>query len=193
MNVTKNYPFTDSSKYAFDSSKISISGGNASLVLQNNTGQTYNQPFTSSTGFSFDSSKSEFSGGVVRQIDQRPTNALSYATYTTDINLNDGAGTLTGTATGGASVVSNKLDLSGGTIKYVDYDFTNNGNEMVQTGAIKFKYTPKTTGNPAANTTPFSISNADSDPTNRIEMFYSAGWRFSVYDSLKTMVGLSVG
>ena len=133
--------FNDSSGLTFsDNNKIEIVGGaNAALKLIDNTSQTFNQPFDSDSGFTYDSNKTEFTGGKIQQKDAVLTNSTCWATYTTNVNLNysTNSGTLTGTAVGGASVVSNRLDLAQSDLRYVDYQGVNNVDSLIQTGCLK--------------------------------------------------------
>jgi len=74
-----------------------------------------------------------------------PTNALSYATFTTDENLIDGGGSLTGTLNGTATVTGSRLDITGAVSAYCDFVATGNADTQ-QAFAIKFKYTPNYSG-----------------------------------------------
>jgi hypothetical protein len=106
-------------------------------------------PFTTPENYTFDSDVIEISGGEARLKDQRPSNATFYAGYySSSINGSWGNGVLTGTPIGGASVTGGKLDLTGGTVKYVDYDADLNADSQ-QIGCIRFLYTPNYTGSPA--------------------------------------------
>jgi hypothetical protein len=171
MSQTISYPFTTTTNYTFDSNKIEVTGGVAQLKPINNGAQSFIQPFTSDTGFTYDATKTEFSGGLLQQVSQQPTNSLSWATYTTDINLNYGGGTLTGTATGGASIVGNKLDLTGDTVQYVDYDADLNADSQ-GVGAIKIKITPDYTGAPANDGNFFTITKNAGDADNLITLIH---------------------
>jgi hypothetical protein len=141
--------YNNSSNFTFDANKIEFVGSVAQLKLVDDTGKTFNQPFTSSAGFTFDAAKTEFVAGKMQQKDQAPSNSTSWATYTTSINLSYGGGVLTGTATGGASITGNKLDLAQNDLRYVDYAGVGNADNQ-QLGAIKFKVTPNYTGSPAS-------------------------------------------
>ena len=94
----------------------------AHLVLVDKTAQTFNQPFTSDTGFIYDPAKTEFVAGRLQQVDLAPANYVSWATYTSTIDLSCGSGVLTGTGFGGAAVAGNQLDLAHDDVRYVDYD-----------------------------------------------------------------------
>ena len=93
--------FADDTGFTYDAAKAEFTGG---LVRQKSLAiiENYLQEFTSDSGFTYDSAKAEFASGLARQKTQRPANATCGATYTNDINLNWGDGTLTGTAFGGA-------------------------------------------------------------------------------------------
>lgn len=154
----KNFPlvFTSDVGFTYDNTKSEFVGGVCRQKL-NAVTESYIQPFTSDVGFTYDNTKAEFTAGVCRQTDQRPANATFGATYTSSINGNWGGGTLTGTAFGGATVGGGKLDLKGGTVKYVDYSGTGNAGSP-QVGCIRFKYTPNYSGVPSSDQNMFCIS-----------------------------------
>lgn len=162
------YPFTTPSNYSFDSNLIEVVGGVAQLVLQSSGGLMFSEDFADDTDFIYDSDKVEFTGGVVQQI-INPLNATFAANYNTDINGTWGAGDLVGVAIGGASVVGGKLDLKGSTIKYLSYDGVSNASSP-QVGAIKYKYTPNYSGAPSGSRVFFSITKANGNPDNRIQL-----------------------
>lgn len=150
--------FADDTGFTYDAAKAEFTGG---LVRQKLTAiiENYLQSFASDSGFTYDAAKSEFASGLARQKSQRPANATCGATYTNDVNLNWGNGTLTGTAIGGASVSGGKLDLTGGTIKGVSYVGTSNA-DSYQKGCIRFKFTPNWTGISYGTQSIFNIGRA---------------------------------
>jgi len=152
MAIQQNFPFTESSNYSFNSSLISVSGGTAQLILSDNTGQTFTENFASSTGFTFSNAGDiEVAAGILRQIDQTPAGETFYAGFSSSINGSRGAGTLTPTATSGSPTVSGgKLNLKGGTTKYVVWDANLNADSQ-QTGCMRFKVTPNYTGSPSTD------------------------------------------
>lgn len=158
----KNFPLSFASDvgFTYDPVKAEFVGGSARQKL-NAIIENYVQPFTSDAGFTYDSAKAEFTGGVCRSKDQRPLNATCGATYTNDINLNWGNGTLTGTAVGGASVSGGKLDLTGGG-RYLRYSATTNASSL-QEGCVRFRFTPNYSGVPATDMALFSISTSFGD------------------------------
>ena len=130
----------------------------------------FNTPFTNSGNYTYDSDYVEFTGTTARLKDLTPSDALSGAIYTTNINLqNWSLGSITGTAHGGASVSGGKLDLAYDDVRYVEYDATGNA-DSTQTGAVRFKYTPNYSGSPSANRTMFIISKALSVGNNLIHL-----------------------
>ena len=68
-------------------------------------------------------------------------NATFWATYTDSVNGNFGLGDTTGTPVGNAVISNERLDLASNDLSYVSYDGVGNAS-YVQTGAIKFKFTP---------------------------------------------------
>lgn len=143
------------------------------------TSAFFTEGFDSSTGFTFDTTKSEITGGLLQQKDTRPTDATFGATYTSVIDGSWGGGTLTGTGTGSPTITGNKLDLSGGTNKYVSYDANLNADSQ-QVGTIKFKLTPDYTGFPAATQTLFVITEADANNDNEIAVEQVTGGAINV-------------
>jgi hypothetical protein len=92
-----------------------------------------------------------------------------YAKYSTTIDATYAGGTDTGTATGGAAIASGILDLSHDDVRYVSYDGTSNVNNQ-QTGYIRFFVKPDYSGAPAADKVFITISKADIDAINLIEI-----------------------
>lgn len=166
--------FSSGTPFTYDSTKILFSAGVAKLNFVS-ASTTLNQPFTSSTGFTFDSTKSEFVAGKLQQKDTRPTNATFAATYTSTIDASWGNGTLTGTGTGSPVITGNKLDLTGGTVKYVDYAGTGNANALIQTGTIRFKITPNYTGAPSVVKVFFDLAQAAGNANNDVYIQHNPG------------------
>ena len=172
MSISISYPFTTPSNYVYDSDKVEILGGEASLKLTDLPNQDFNEDFADDTGFAYDSDKAEFTGGQVQQKSQAPANATLGASFTSDVNGNWGDGTLTGTPVGGASISGNRLDLAQNDIRYVDYDADSNADAQ-QTLAIKGKYTfPYTGAAPAANEL-FLITKESGSQLNLIRLYHT--------------------
>lgn len=152
-------------------------------------------PFTTPANYTFDSDVIEVSGGKARLKDQRPSGATFHANYNADVDGNWGDGVLTGTPVGGASVSGGKLDLTGGTLKYVDYDANLNADSQ-QVGAIRFKYTPNYSGSPATVRNFLTISKAV-DSTNLITVWHDSGGyiRLQIRDSANVSIiaGVALG
>lgn len=172
MSIQLVFPFTDPGNYTYGSN-VEVSGGVAKLKLVDLPNQNFNQSFDNDTGFTYDSDKAEFTGGLVRQKDQVPANAMFGASYTTNINGVWGDGTLTGAAVGGATITGNRLDLTGESIKYVDYDADLNADSQ-QVGCIRFKLTPNYSGAPASIKNFISISKQAGFNDNGIKIFQSS-------------------
>jgi hypothetical protein len=189
MSIELNFPFTVPGNYTYDPTKIAVSGGKASLVICDCPGVDFNQPFDSDTGFTYDSDKAEFTGGLVRQKDQRQTDATFGATYTNNINGNWGNGTLTGAAVGGASVASGKLDLAYGDLRYVDYNADLNADSQ-QEGAVRVKYTPNYSGSPASAQCIFTICETAGSTNNLIEVRHLTTGKIgiNIYNSAGTPI-----
>jgi len=162
------YDTDEQATFAHDTDEIQIDSNGATLKLIDDPLQE-NQPYDSDSGFTYDNTKAEFTSGVLRQIDNAPSGAISWVTYTNNINLNSGGGVLTGTSVGGAGVTANKLNLKGGTNQYVDYNAVGNCDSQ-QEGAIKLKHTPDYSGTPSNGQTIFTILRAAGDRKNRIAL-----------------------
>lgn len=187
MAFELNIPLNDSDNITFDSDKVQVVATGTKLKLINNSGQNFVEDFASDSGFIYDSAKAEFVGGQVQQKDQQPVASRSWVTYENGIDLNFGGGVKTGTAVGGAVVVGSKLDLKGGTLKYVNYDAVLNADSQ-QSGAIKLKYTPNYSGTPSARSI-FGISKAYNDPANRLQLSHILGQlQIVITDSVNTSI-----
>ncbi len=119
-------------------------------------------PYTTPVNYTYDNTKIEVSGGLAQLKDLTPLNETFFANYNTNINGNRGLGVLTGIAFGGASVSGGKLDLKGGTVKYVDYDADLNADSQ-QTGTIRLLVTPNYSGTPSTHQFFFTISSPTGD------------------------------
>ncbi len=172
MSISLTFPFTSGADYVYDSALIEVTGGKAQLKLVNAPGQLYQQVFTSDVGFVYDNTKAEFTGSKVQQKDQRPAGATFFAAYTTNINASWSTGVGTGTAAGGAAVSSGKLDLKGGTQKYVTYSAVGNA-PNTQTGCVELKYKPNYSGVPAGNRYLFDIYSDPLNDYNSLQIYHN--------------------
>ena len=91
------------------------------------------------------------------------------ASYESSINADYAGGSATGSATGGAAIAASYLDLAHDDARYVDYDGTANVDNQ-QTGSIIFTVKPNYSGAPTADRVFFSISKADADSINLIQL-----------------------
>lgn len=173
MSVTATYPYTTPSNYTYDTDKIEVTGGVAKLKLNDLPNQVFTEDFDNDTGFTYDSDKTEFSGGQVQQKNQQPSNSTFGASYTTDINGSFGSGTLTGSGVGSPVITGNRLDLTGNTLKYVDYDANLNADSQ-QTGCIRFKLTPNYSGAPTGVKGFIGISKQAGFNDNGIKIYQSS-------------------
>ncbi len=114
------------------------------------------------------------------------TNASFFASYGSTINADYGSGSLTGTATGSPAIVSSKLALSGA--EYVSYSAVGNATGLLQTGTIRFNFTPTYTGNPSQPQSLFSI--AGSGNVNLIygTHYVNGDLLFLIYDDTGTII-----
>lgn len=186
MSIQTTLDFNTAISYDYDPLLVTFSGGSALLKITTKN-IDYNEPFTSDTGFTYDNTKAEFTGGLVRQKNMRPINATCGAAYTTDINLNWGDGVLTGTAVGGASILSGKLDLAHNDLRYVRYASAGNLNNLT-TGTVRFKVTPNYSGAPANYQAFFCINNSESAASNSITL-----WHYVDTSTLQLQINNSTG
>lgn len=179
MGLETNFPFAaeDQGNYiTSDDAKFNWNTGGLDLTLENNPNQDFTETFDSDTGFIYDSDLTEFTGGQVQQKDQVPANAICGATYDEDVNLEAwSGGVVTGDAQGGAGITDQKLDLTGGVNKYVDYDATGNADSQ-QTGCIRFEWIPDFSGGGTQYI--IELTQAAGNANNRIRMYLSGALLF---------------
>jgi len=185
-----NIPYATSTSYTpSDGAKIEVASGKARLKAIGGT--SMNWPYTTPANYSYSTSVVEVTGGVAKLLDLSPTDSTFYANYDSDVNGTWGSGDLTGTSSGGASVSGGKLDLKGGTVQYVSYDADLNADSL-QTGCIRFTYTPDYSGVPAASQLPILISKASGNLANLIQINHlSSGGgdiRVQFYDTAGSLI-----
>jgi len=148
-----------------------------------------NIPYTTPANYTFNTDKVEVDGEAKLK-DMRPAGATAAATFTSSIDLNWGDGVLTGTPSGGGVGVSGgKLDLKGGTIKYVDYDGVGNADHP-QVGCIRVKYTPNFSGAPANEMHLWNIGPASTSNKSRMLLKHrlTNDFQFAVYTSAEVFI-----
>jgi len=180
MSLSSVINFDNPLNFTFDSTKIEFTESVAQLKLISDPGNAFNEPFDSDVGFTYDSALAEFVAGKVQQKDQRPANATFGATFANSINGNWGGGVLTGTSVGGAAILGGKLDLTGGTLKYVSFSATGNAQSQ-QTGCVRLRYTPNYTGAPAVDRAIFGISASQTSQANIIQIIHLSTGNIVVY------------
>lgn len=169
MAINIGFPFDTPGNYTYDTNKIEVTGGSAKLKLVAAATQNAVSDFSTPGDYTYNASLIDVIGGAAKLLDNSPANSTFMANYTSNINANWGNGTLTGTATGGAAASGGKLDLTGATVKYVDYSAVGNADSL-QVGTIRFKYTPNYTGSPATIMYMFDIAQAAGNTNNEIRM-----------------------
>ena len=168
------FPFTTDTNYLY-SSDITVSGGIAELSLVDNLNQTYIQDFANDTGFTYDSNLVEFAAGIMRQLDQ-VDEATCGATLDSGLDLESWSnGVVTGTATGGAAVLNNRLDLAHNDVRYVSFAGLNNVSTAAQQGCIRLKWTPNYSGNPPSNQIMFHMGEGTTANNNVTLLHSSSG------------------
>lgn len=148
MSISTIINYDNPSNFTFDTSKIEISVSKAQLKsTEPNAGLTFNQPFTSSAGFTFDSAKTQFTGSQMEAIDQRPSNATFFASFTTDEDGNWGDGVLTGTLDGSTTIDSGYVKMSNTLGDGLHWAALNNADSQ-QTGCVRFVVQTQYSGAP---------------------------------------------
>jgi len=158
MASSKTYDFSTETDYNFTDTDIELVAGEAKLKLNDLPAQNFTETFTADTGFTYDSDYIEWTGTQVQQIDLLPGVTMG-APFTADEDGTSGGGDLTGSLVNGATLSGGKLDLTTGDLnnsKYCSYDGV--GKVRAQRGAVKFKFTPKTS-TPAQDIVLFQIGN----------------------------------
>jgi hypothetical protein len=145
--------FADDTGFTYDAAKAEFTGG---VVRQKAQSANENYSRGVVTQSTTQVKTEAYSRGAVTQTTQRPTDATFGVTFTTDINGSWGDGTLTGTATGGASVSGGKLDLAHSDTRYVRYSAVGNASAR-QIGCVRFKLTPNYSGSPSSEQCFFDI------------------------------------
>lgn len=133
----------------------------------------------------------EVASNVGRLKQQSYDNELFYAPYVSTIDATRSAPSGTGTAIGGASIVSNKLDLKGGTLKYVDYAGTDT--PISNVGTIRVGIIPNYTGFPSSDRSIFSFR-PTSGFSNVLNVYHATSGNFVIqlYASSGAAIFLSV-
>jgi len=163
-------PYTTPADYTYDDTKITVENNVAKLKLQNQL-VTFNEDFADDTDFTYDSDLAEFVGGKVQQINQRPTDAIFYASFNKDKDGDWGDGDLTGTLLGSASVSGGQLNCTSSASDGISYDCIGNA-DFTNQCCIRFKIIPNYNGTPAVNSYIFGTSPA---VTNEIFIRHNNG------------------
>jgi hypothetical protein len=187
MSALQTYPFNNSADY--NKTNVEVTGSQVNLLLTENPGQVFSQEFNDDTGFTYDNTKAEFTGGLVRQKDQRPTDGVLGATYTSSKDLNwSTAGSLVGTDIGTPVLSGGKLQCFGGgnnAVRYENADIGASGN----VGAIRIQYTPQYSGTPAANYNIFEFAPTSGNADRMLVLHSASGGtlRLTAYTSAGTV------
>lgn len=165
-------PYTTGANYT--PSDIAKIEADTNAKLKSLTGDTHNFPFTTPSNYTYDSGKVDVTGGNA-QLKGVPYNAetTAYASYDSDIDLDIAGSTATGTAVGGASITGGKLNLTGGGVRYVSYTGVGNITSL-QSGCIRFKYTPDYSGTPPAWYTMVELQHVDGSNYNEIYISHTS-------------------
>jgi hypothetical protein len=113
-----------------------------------------------------------------------------YASFYTDTDAEISADTAAGSGTGSPAVSGHALDLSGDTVKYIDYEMT--GNTGLHAGTIAFEYRPDFVGNPNNNFTLFTLSESTGSLNNGIQMTVDSATNTFSYQTYTTAGALDI-
>jgi hypothetical protein len=170
--ITTTYNYNSGSGFIYDPTKITFAGGMAELQLTNVPGQTF-IPSISSSSFP---GTLAYVGGSLEQVDQRPSTATYYASWTSQINANwsgTPSGSLTVTPSGTAVIDSGGLNLTGyGSSTLVTLSAANNI-DTTGTGTIEFQITPNYSGNPSNTQNFLSACAAQGNVDNLINIAHT--------------------
>jgi hypothetical protein len=169
MSLLQVINYNNPANFTFDPLKIDV--GTLLQLKRTIVAGSFTETFSSSTGFVYAATKAEFAGGTVRPTSQRPAGATFGVNFLSSINGNWGNGSLVGVASGGASVSGGKLNLNGGTAKYVTYQ-DQPSFDLPQIGAVRFKYTPNYSGTPSAAMCMFTIFTNTTTDVNTVALIH---------------------
>ena len=159
--------------FTFDPTKIEISGGLARLLPEPVTVVAL-EPFSNSAGHVL-SAGAEIVGGLVRSKAQTAATELFRALYSAapSFDAEFALGSKVGTGTGSPVVTAGKLDLRGGTKKFVDYPAASNA-PSGNTGCIEFDLTPDYSGAPVGATQFFVSIGTEGSAPNFVAVHHDA-------------------
>lgn len=103
----------------------------------------------------------------------RPAGSTLYASFSTTVNANWADGSIQGVAYGGASIASGKLDLKGGTNKYVEFAGILNA-EAPNAGAFRITYTPNYSGSPGTDRPLVTICKSTTATESSTRIYHTA-------------------
>lgn len=168
-SLGQTFNYDDAGNLDYDTNLIETVGSVTQLKLRYEDVADFSEDFADDTDHVYDSAKAEFVGGLVRQKDQRPTDSVIGATYTSSKNASwpDGFTALengTPTLSGGKLVCTGTQGLAytGAAIAAV-----------VTAGAVKIKYTPNFSGAPPVNVNVFGLIQSGGGNNNRILLTHS--------------------
>jgi len=130
--------------------------------------------YADQNNFIYDAALIDFAGTTCQLKDLTPEHSTFFDSFDDENDANWGNGTLSRDLEGAASVDGSLLDLTGGTVAYVDYDANQNA-DFQQAGAVRLVYTPNYSGAPGADRYLFSICEADGVSRNEIYIRHAGG------------------
>ena len=165
---------------------VQVVNGVAS-ISPTNTPQVLTSDFSVPGDYTYNPASIQIAASQANLVDLRPANATFYADGSS-FNANWGAGFLTGTPNGGAAIVSSKISLVGAGSKVFWSPVANA--DFLQTGTIRFVYTPNYSGTPVSDNSIISISQGLGNIDNVIQIEHSTDGNVYAYiaDSSGTLI-----
>lgn len=193
MSLTRTFQGDFSAASNLTLTRAEIISGLAKIIPVP-TNASISQAFTSDAGFTYDPVKAEFTGSVLRPLATRPdpTHSLIGASFSTNLNGEWGVGTLSVTALDQAAVSGGKLNLSdtgAGTCAKLNPD---NFSTVIQTGAIRFKFTPLYSTRPTDTVQVLFETGKSGTNANKIILYHGFSPNHLVlntYDSAGSLIG----
>lgn len=179
MSVQNIYVFNNA--LSFNTSNVEIVANKAQLSTTPDPTGLVSQNFTSQVGFILDTARAEVAGGMLRQKDLRPPGATFYASFENVVDALWSDGSNIGSAVGGAQITANKLNLTGGGVRYVEFPALGNVSQLGNKGCVRLKFTANYNGTPSDSQGFFSIGMQDGSTANRIELFHHTNGSFFLY------------
>lgn len=181
------YPFNVPANYDYDSDLIEVTGGKASLKLQEGD-IDFTQSCENDIGFTYDNTKSEFLSGMVRQKLQDIGTSILGAKFIIKKEINWAISSYTEIDIGTPSIGSYGLFSNNG-VNGRQIDCSALGS-MVNKVTIEFDYTPNFTGAPATGLGIISLSDPAGTAKSKITIYHLTSGNIGIifYNSIGSIV-----